>query len=148
MKLRRAAGPPLTISRSCQPNAMARAHSGAASPALPGPVLEPVQRPPDRPLRFAANEVAGEGRGFTSPARDLGEPGGPEGPPRDDETEGLEEVGFALRVKPADDVQTWRRTPRKGAVIPDFRQLNAPYPQTCKLLFYKGKTPSKYASAL
>jgi hypothetical protein len=29
--------------------------------ALPGPVFEPVQRPPDRPLRFAANEVAHEG---------------------------------------------------------------------------------------
>ena len=115
---------------------------------LPGPVLEPVQRPPDRPLRFAANEVAGEGCGFGSPARNLSEPGGPEGPSRDDESERFEEVGFALRVRPADDVQAGRRAPRKGAVIPDFRQLNAPYPQTYKLLFYKEKVTSKSAWAL
>src|SRR5262249_54262815 len=77
---------------------------------LPSAVLKPRERPANGPARLTPDKVARKGRALGPPAGQFGRPGSAERPPSDDETEGLQEVGFALGVRPSNDVQMgcWR----------------------------------------
>src|SRR5881628_1728362 len=136
MKLRRARGAPFTISRSCQPNAIARAHSTDSPLFCQVPSSSP-DRPPDRPGchvgPVGTDEVARDRGGPGAPARDFSGPWRSKRAPGYQQAKGLEEVRFALTVRAAEDVKTRRRRQREGAIItkidgirpPDLHPLNS-----------------------
>src|SRR3989449_5929926 len=73
------------------------------APQLPATVVEPLDRPPDRPARrggpVGTDEVARERSCRGAPARDFRNPRRPERPSGHEQTKGLEEVRFPLAVR-------------------------------------------------
>src|SRR5207245_9588911 len=88
---------------------------------LPGPVVEPLDRPPDRPARHGGpvgtDEVARDRGGPGAPARDFSGPSRSKRAPGYQQAKGLEEVRFALTVWTAEDVETRRLRQGEGSII-------------------------------
>src|SRR2546429_2320239 len=109
------------------------------APQLPATVVEPLDRPPDRPARrggpVGTDEVARERSCRRAPARDFRNPRRPERPSGHEHTKGLEEVRFPLAVRAAEDVQAGSRSQREGAVITEISGFHKSDLHPRKLLF-------------
>src|SRR3989304_1514513 len=151
---------PRRAPRPAGPGAAARPPAGPAAPParpprpalarrLPDPVAAPQEGAPHAAAALDAGrapcQLTGDGRRLDTPARDLADPRGPERAPRDQEAEGLQEVGLALGGGADEDVQPRLRVKLQGAIAAYFRQLHPGDPHPAKLLFLLPKYAPRYA---
>src|SRR5207245_11675952 len=93
--------------------------------ALPGSVLEPLDRAADGAGACGVEQVTARRRRRGPPRRQVGQPRGPKRPSSQEHTEAFEEVRLALRVASREDVQPARRSIGEGLIIAKITQNQA-----------------------
>src|SRR2546428_2801078 len=85
--------------------------------ALPGAVLSFPEAASNRSNAVRASQLTREGGRLRPPARNLGQPRRSERAARQQNCERFEEIAFALRVGPAQEVEARRRATGEGLII-------------------------------